>query len=162
MCRIYSNLIQNVLFIINLFSTIDRRSLIFVPINFSRRNKHFGISYDPLAENWIFGVLYGHPYHAHQGSGWFWFWCRFFICSRHEFSCPIHFSRSTDIKVMSIYVPDILHSPPEWPFYHQFLLHHWLEESNFCTNRFVSSKRRFWYIIWPHNTQFDFRCFLWS
>ena len=31
------------------------------------------------------------------------------------------------------------------------------EKSNFCTNPFVSPKRRFWYMIWPHNTKLDFR-----
>ena len=85
-----------------------------------------------------------------------------FIWSRCKFSCLIHFSRSTDMKVMQHYVSQVLNSHPEWSHYHQFLLHHWSEKCNFCTNRFVCLKRRFWYIIWPPIFKFDFRYYLWS
>ena len=151
MCHIHSIFIQNGLFIINFSSIIGRRSLIFVPFDLSRRNGHFGISYNPIAENLIFGVLFGPQYYLHQESGRFWFRCPFFICSTHKFSYPIHFSIPTDINVMAKYVSDILHSHPEWPLYHKFLLPQWSEKFNFCTNRFVSSIRRFWYIIWSHS-----------
>ena len=72
-----SILIQNILFIINLPSTIGRRSLIFVPIDFPPQNKDFGISYGPIAQSLVFGVLFSRQYHLHQGSGWFWFWDHF-------------------------------------------------------------------------------------
>lgn len=81
-----------------------------------------------------------------------------FICSTHKFSCPIHFPRSTDIKVMSTDVSDILQSNPEWHLYHKFLLPHLSEKSKFCTNRFVLSKQRFWYIIWSHSSKYSSRC----
>ena len=61
---------------------------------------------------------------------------------------------------MPKYVSDTLHSHPEWPLCRQFLLPHWWEKSNFCTNRFVSSKRTFWYVIWSHSPKFGFRCSL--
>ena len=66
MCQIHSILIQNGLFIINFSSIIGRRSLIFVPFDLSRRNEHSGISYNPIAENLIFGVLFGPQYYLYQ------------------------------------------------------------------------------------------------
>ena len=90
MCQICSILIQNGLFIINFSSAfIGRRNLIFVPLDLSRRNEDFSTSYDPIAKNLIFSHLFGPQYHFYQQSGWFWFWCPFFICSTHKFSCPI-------------------------------------------------------------------------
>ena len=66
------------------------------------------------------------------------------------------------MKVMLNYVSQAFNSHPELSHYHQCLLHHWSEESNFHTNRFVSLKRIFWYIIWPPIFKFDFRYCLWS
>ena len=158
----YLILVHNGLVIINFSSIIGRRNLIFVPIDFSVWNKDFCISYDPYLKVWfsvlslVLSIIF---IKVLDGSG---FELHFSICSRRKVLCIIHFSRPIEVKIKLNHVCQVLSSHPAWSRCHQFLFHHWSEKSNFCTNRFVCLKRRFWYIIWPPIFKFDFRCYLWS
>ena len=119
---------------------------IFILIIVSLRNEEFGISYGHIAQSLIFGIFCT-QYHLYQEPGWFWFWTLFIIYVRCNFTYLIYFSRATDVKVMLNNVSQTVNSHPECPLYPQYDLHYWSEKSNFCSNRFVSSKQRFWYII---------------